>query len=107
MSEDIVTDFEIFLHELRSIPEGEFTRDRVIHLLRSFAGRRLYLPLRELVRPHQVRVADHLLRSGLTRAEAARQLVAHLEISESTAYRIISRALDQRRPRAVQLEISR
>mgnify|MGYP006314821805 FL=1 len=90
---DVCTDFELFLLELQRIPEQEFTRTRVQALLTSFAGRRLYLPRRTLVRPHQVKMAAHLMRSGLTRAEAARQLSNHLDVSESTAYRIIARAL--------------
>jgi len=91
---ELATDFELFLHELQAIPPPEFTRERVTTLLQSFEGRRLYLTKRTLVRPHQVRMAAHLLKGGLSRAEAARTLSSHLEVSEATAYRIIAKALN-------------
>lgn len=94
---DVVTDFDIFMHELRAIPKPEFTLERVEKLVASLRGKRLYVRQGDFEWPYRLRMASHLLASGVARAEAARTLAATLDVSESTAYRILQSALDERR----------
>lgn len=94
---DIVTDFDIFMAELRAIPQGEFTLRRVEQLVASLRGKRIYVRQGDFEWPHRLRMASHLLSSGIGRAEAARTLAATLDVSESTAYRILQSALDSQR----------
>lgn len=105
-----MTDLELLLHELQALPEP-ITRQQLLNLLRSFAGRRLHLSKRILVRPDDLRLAAHLLTVGMERHETAKALVERLQVSESTAYRIIRQALTVHRPsrppRPTQMELLR
>lgn len=98
-----MSDLTSLLHELDALPGCVHTKRSVKALLRSFAGRRLYLAKRDLLRPDQVRLAASMLANGMQRAEVAKALQVRLEVSESTAYRVIQRALDARRPAMTQL----
>ena len=104
---DVVTDFDIFMAELRAIPRQEFTLERVERLVGSLRGKRIYIREGDFSRPHRLRMAAHLLAAGIARAEAARTLAATLSVSESTAYRILQSALTLRRPVAEQRDLFR
>lgn len=93
----IVTDLELLLHELGKLPEP-LSRARVVALIGSFAGRRLYLSRRQLVRTEHLRMAAAMLAAGMDRPEIAKALMQRLQVSESTAYRIIRQALTVHRP---------
>jgi hypothetical protein len=98
MSQDVVTEFDILMHELRAIPRTEFTIDRVEKLVSSLRGKRVYVRKRDFEWPHRLRMASHLLQNGIARSEAAQTLAVTLEVSESTAYRILQCALNEVRP---------
>lgn len=91
------TEFDIFMHELRSVPRHEFTLERVEALVESLRGKRIYVRCGDFEWQYRLRMASKLLAAGIVRSEAARLLATTLEVSESTAYRILQRALDLRR----------
>lgn len=103
-----MTDLELLLHELAQMPDP-VPKARVTALLSSFAGRRLYLSKRHLVRGAHIRHTAQMLASGMERHEVAKALQARLGIGKTTAYDMIQRALTEYRPvrppRQAQLEI--
>lgn len=93
-----MADLETLLHELQCLGDP-IPQSRVRALLRSFVGHRIYFARRALIKPEQVRTAAAMLDAGMTRPDIARALMERLQASETTAYRIIGRALNERRNR--------
>lgn len=91
-----MADLDALLHELEAIPGCASTKRRVRQLFVTFAGQRIYFARSALVRPEQVRLASTMLAAGMARCDIARSLVERLQVSEATAYRIITRALNER-----------
>ena len=90
-----MADLETLLHELRALGDP-IPQSRVLALLRSFTGQRIYFARNRLVKPEQVRLAGSLLAAGMCRADAARALVERLQIHQSTAYELLQEALNER-----------
>lgn len=99
-------ELETLLHEIRALGDP-IPQSRVLAVIRSFAGQRVYFARAALVRPEQVRLARSMLGCGMVRAEIMRALVERLQVSEATAYRIINQALDESRPMMQQLDLLR
>ena len=87
------SEFDILLEELRRLPGCERTKASVIKLLTSHAGGRMYISHKSTLKQVQLAEARHLVRIGLTRAEAARRLAERFVFSPSTAYRRINQAI--------------
>lgn len=99
-----MADIETLLHELGLLGDP-IPRSRVVALLRSFTGQRLYFAHNRLVRPEQVRLAQKLLGAGMARPDVVRALTERLQVSQATANRIVNRALQERAPAMSQLEL--
>lgn len=88
-----MTDLEIILHEVERMPGCETTKLRFKAMLKTLAGQRVYFAKSELIRPDHLAMARAMNKSGMARCEIAAALEARLGVSNSTAYRIISKAL--------------
>lgn len=94
-SPDEPTAFTVLLAELERLPGCEATKRRVIRLIASHAGERMYVTLRETLRREQVATVRRLLPLYPIRGDLARRIAALYQVSESTAWRIMARARDQ------------
>lgn len=92
---DVCTEFDIFMHELRRIEGCKATLAKVERLFDTMRGKRIYVRAGDFEWPYRLRMASHLLASGIGRTEAVRTLASTLEVSESTAYRIVNQALSE------------
>lgn len=90
---DVCTDFDILMHELRKIEGCKQTLAKVERLFDSMRGKRIYVRAGDFEWPYRLKMASHLLASGVGRTEAVRTLASTLEVSESTAYRIVNHAM--------------
>lgn len=90
-----MADLDALLHELRSLGDP-IPQARVMALLRSFTGQRIYFARSALVKPERRRLAASMLAVGMPQADVARALVERLQVSEATAYRIIAEARTER-----------
>lgn len=90
---DVCTEFDILMHELRRIEGCKATLAKVERLFDTMRGKRIYVRAGDFEWPYRLRMASRLLASGIGRTEAVRSLAATLEVSESTAYRIVAHAL--------------
>ena len=95
-----MSDFQLFLFELNLLHDNdEFTHRGVINILHRMAGSTLYLAKRDLQNPLQIKVALGLLLSGAKLPEIRDRLVSGGYCnSRNAAYRVIQKALDERRP---------
>jgi len=64
--------------------------------LKSFAGQRYHIRLRDVVFPEELALALQLLNQGLTRLEVRDILMVRLQASKRKAYRLIHAALNAR-----------
>lgn len=75
----------------------ECCRPAVRRVARSFVGQRLRVRWVDVVLPEQLALAVRLLDSGMGRPEASVALRVRLQVSKTTAYKLIRAALDARR----------
>lgn len=99
-------ELETLLHEIRALGDP-IPQAKVLALLRSQAGQRIYFAHSALVRPERVRLARAMLQAGMARPDIMRALVERLRVSEATAYRLITEALDESRPHMRQVDMFR
>ena len=93
---DEVTDLEWFLLEVERMDGCERTKAQLIQLIKSLAGRSIYLSYRALVRPDQVRRARELLDAGNPMPLVRDRLCELYDCCPRTAYNLIGKAIRER-----------
>lgn len=95
MSEQ-VTELQVLMAEVESLPPV-VERERVLSLLQSFVGQRIYFSRHRLVyrqeRAQRIRVAASLLASNMTRAESVKVMMERFGLRETAARTIVNEAL--------------
>lgn len=100
-------ELDTLLHEVRALGIPEPYQSRLMALLGTFWGQKIYFARSVLVRPEQVRLARTMLHAGMPRAEIKRALIERLQVSEATAYRLIAQALEANQPSMQQVDMFR
>ncbi len=93
---------DTLLYELAQLGDP-VPQSRLMAKIRSFKGERFYFAKSSLVPPEQDWLAVALLRSGMSRAEVSHALAERLQVSVSTANRIIKRVTKQQQPTQLDL----
>lgn len=94
-----VTQAEWLVLQISNLDIGADARNRVLSLVQSLAGQRIYFPRCILTKPVSIAVARALLEAKAPRVQIRDRLVAGGYCGSNTAaYRIISQALHSRRP---------
>jgi precorrin-4 methylase len=95
-----MSEFQIFLFELNLLnANDEFTHRGVINILSRMTGKTLYLAKSDLQKPLQIKVALALLLSGAKLPEIRDRLISGGYVnSRNAAYRVIVKAINERRP---------
>ena len=88
-----MSDLELIVAEIMRIDGCEKTKLRAIAVLRSQAGRRVYLAKSILTRPMHVKLASDLLKE-MDRNEVRDALMSRLRVSRDVAYALIRQALN-------------
>ena len=90
--------FRQLLDEVDMLPIDESARDRVVDLLRSAAGQRMRVSIRDIRQRERSAMALRLLAYGNPRAVVVTRLVSACGVSNRTAWRDVAQAIEQRRP---------
>ena len=92
-----ISDGELLLYEIELLPIDAWSKSCILDLLRTVAGKRVYLPQVALKRQMGVKVARRLLDAGEDASTVRDRLVSggHCN-SQRVAYRIICKAVNER-----------
>lgn len=101
-----MTEIDELISRIEDVPGCAMTKRRVLAVLASMAGRRMFFAYRALVLPNRLHLAADLLDEHMTTAEAATALVARLGVSRRTAQRLVLKARQQRGQRAMLRQLS-
>jgi hypothetical protein len=88
-----MTDLEEIIAEINRIDGCGVTKSRVVAVLRSQVGKRVYFAKGVLTLPQQIALAADLLKS-MPRNAARDSLMIRLRVSRAVAYELIRRALN-------------
>ena len=91
-----MTDLEMIIDEINRIDGCDVTKLRVIAVLRSQVGRRIYFAKGVLSTPQQVAMAVSMLAAGMPRNAIRDALMTRLRVSRDVAYDLIRKALAAR-----------
>jgi len=89
-----MTDFEYLLSRLHEAAGDDATRKRIVSVLRSFEGRRVYIARAAFGDDGRVSAARSMLDAGMVRADIAAALQGRFGVSRSTSYKLIGEALN-------------
>lgn len=86
-------ELETLLAEVNAMPNC--TKENVIRLIKTMAGKRVYFAKYALVKPDHIAGARKMLDQKMARDEVRDRLKTWLSVSDATAYRIINKALNE------------